>query len=165
MNEELTYGQKVAWDIAQQGIKDMREFSISLDRKVSGVFSASAAIVAIFTGANMLPSAEEKPGLIVGCLVAAVCLILCRMLWHASTVWGPCQEKTYDIRDADKLHEELIAREPEDTYNVALLAMAEIFKVSDAQNRYKAEVLENMVFLFMLQLLVLAVTVIVRLTF
>ena len=164
MSEELTYGQRVAWDIAQQGIKDMREFSNSLDKKVSGVFSASAAIVAIFAGANVFPSAGQKPGFIVGFLIAVICLLLCRMLWHASTIWGPCKDKTYDIRNADLLYRELIAREPADTYNVAMLAMAEIFSVCDKQNQYKSEVLENMVFLFMCQLVLLAVTVVVRLT-
>ena len=163
MEFELTYGQQLVWDFMNRAIADTQQASAQLEKKSLSLFSASAAIVTVFTGFNIIPSADAKPNYILATILGLFCASLVWMLWHATTLWGPLDEETFTAKDPENLYEHLIAPEPGQSYNTALYGLADIYKSAMAANQKRSNSLRWMVRVFIIQLILLVTATVVRL--
>ena len=159
--KDRTFQQLLVWDRLQDGLKKVSEANESLEKKAGQMFAGSTALISVITGSQFVPrvdslSIPDAVSLFVLCMTVLI------MGWFSASLWGPQPTSATTSADVMLLYREYISKTEDEAYNNALIDSAKSFDHAMWVNKEKGKVLRKMFIVLQGQVILMAVSVLVK---
>lgn len=142
----------------QESIAFVHELNAKLERRATVIVASSSAVVAIATGAEILPQKTSGGG--IGAV--ALCLLLfctVAMYFCVTKVWMTSAKVVAGTTDVKKLYHKFMSQEEVVAENNAIIDLAASLEKMADVNLEKGEGVDQMVMIVRVQLLIVAAAV------
>lgn len=154
----LNYQQIAVFERVSNNNETVKDHNAGMRGRASLVATASAAVVGLVTAAEFLPGSSENNGIGLA-ILSLTYLCTVAIYFFTAQVWKTGITSLPGGFDLDHLYDAYISQDEDQAYANLLKDECEAFRINTQENDRKGSALNRAVNVFILQLLILALSI------